>query len=164
MLYRPYQPADFAQIYAVEEICFQPSLRFSRAYMRSLVISPDSAAWIAEANGELTGFAIVEWEGEPQPGPRAAYIQTVEVAPEFRGRGIATELLRRIEDSARAAGAGSIWLHVDAENSAAIRLYERQGYARQGREEHYYARRRAALVYAKLLGAKPLGAKPLGER
>jgi ribosomal protein S18 acetylase RimI-like enzyme len=169
MLYRPYRPADFAAIYAVEEICFQPPLRFSRATMRSIVIGPRSAAWIAEEdaeadgnpeeNGKLTGFAIVEWEGEPQAGPRAAYIQTVEVAPEFRGRGIASELLRRIEDSARAAGAGSIWLHVDAANSAAIRLYERQGYRRQGREEHYYARRRAALVYA-----KPLGAKPLGER
>jgi ribosomal-protein-alanine N-acetyltransferase len=165
MLYRPYQPADFAQIYAVEEICFEAPLRFSRAYMRSLVLSPDSAAWVAEASGdaegsgELTGFAIVEWEAEPQTGPRAAYIATVEVLPGFRGRGIAAELLCRIEESARAAGAGSIWLHVDAENSAAIRLYERQGYARQGREEHYYARRRAALVYA-----KPLGSKLLGER
>ncbi len=165
MLYRPYQPADFAAIYAVEEICFQPPLRFSRAYMRSIVIGPDSAAWIAEENGDaeadgnpeengkLTGFAIVEWEGEPQTGPRAAYIQTVEVAPEFRRRGIGAELLRRIEDSARSAGAGSIWLHVDAENSAAIRLYERRGYARRGREEHYYARHRAALVYAKPLEA-----------
>jgi ribosomal protein S18 acetylase RimI-like enzyme len=171
MLYRPYQPADFAAIYAVEEICFEPPLRFSRAYMRSLVLSPDSATWVAEESGgaegsgdaeasrRLTGFAIVEWAGEPQTGPCAAYIETVEVLPGFRGRGIATELLCRIEESARVAGAGSIWLHVDAENSAAIRLYERQGYARQGREEHYYARRRAALVYA-----KPLGSKSLGER
>ena len=165
MLYRPYHPADFAAIYAVEEICFQPPFRFSRAYMRSIVLSPVSAAWIAEEkvgaqeSGRLTGFAIVEWESETQTEPRAAYIVTVEVLPGFRGRGIAAELLCRIEDSARGAGAGSIWLHVDAENAAAIRLYERRDYMRQGREEHYYARQRAALVYA-----KPLGAKPLGER
>ena len=57
-----------------------------------------------------------------------AYIQTLEVLPERRGRGVGGELLRRIEGSARAAGAQSIWLHVDAENAAAIRLYERHGY------------------------------------
>jgi ribosomal protein S18 acetylase RimI-like enzyme len=157
MLYRPYHPADFAAIYAVEEICFQPPFRFSRAYMRSVLLSPDSAAWIAEENGELIGFGIAEWEGEPPTGPSGAYILTVEVLPGFRGRGIAAELLSRLEDSARAAGVGSIWLHVDAENSAAIRLYERRDYTRQGREEHYYARHRAAFVYAKPLGAKPLG-------
>ena len=85
------------------------------------------------------------------PKSNAAYIQTIEVHPASRRRGIALELLRRVEDSARAAGARSIWLHVDQENSAAIRLYEGRGYLRKGREEHYYARHRPAFIYAKPL-------------
>jgi len=51
MLYRLYQPADFAQLYAVEEICFQPPFRFSRALMRKLIANSSSATWIAEENG-----------------------------------------------------------------------------------------------------------------
>jgi [ribosomal protein S18]-alanine N-acetyltransferase len=147
VLYRLYQSTDFAQLYAVEEFCFAPPFRFSRAYMRQLTQSPQAATWIAEDDAELLGFAIVEWGDDA----RNAYIQTVEVTPARRGQGMGGELLRHIEDSARAAGATSIWLHVDVENSVAIRLYESRGYARQGREEHYYARHRAAFIYAKQL-------------
>lgn len=150
MQYRLYTAADFPFLYAVEELCFAPPFRFSRSYMRQLIESPGSATWIAEENAELIGFSIVEWSvGQSEP---SAYIQTIEVHPAFRGRGIGAELLVRAEDSARAAGARSIDLHVDTENVAAIHLYESRGYARQCREEHYYARQRAAFVYAKPLG------------
>ena len=149
MLYRLYQPGDFPTLYAVEELCFEPPVRFSRVYMRQLIESPNSATWIAEEDAELIGFSIVEWSAGQSES--IAYIQTLEVHPAFRNRGIGAELLGRAESSARAAGAHIIALHVDVENAAAIRLYESRGYARQGREEHYYARQRAALVYAKLL-------------
>ena len=155
MLYRLYQPADFAALYTLEELCFQPPVRYSRAWMRQLIANPNSATWIAEKNaGEnktMAGFAIVEWTTMPKG--TVAYIQTIEVHPESRRRGIAAELLRRTEDSARAAGARSIWLHVDVENAAAIQLYRSRGYAQRGREEHYYARHRPAFVYARPLGS-----------
>lgn len=149
MLYRLYQPGDFPSLYAVEELCFAPAFRFSRTYMRQLIESPNAATWIAEDNAELIGFSIVEWPVDVSES--AAYIQTLEVHPAFRGRGIGAELLCRAESSARAAGALSIELHVDVENAAAIRLYESHGYTRRGREEHYYARHRAAFIYAKSL-------------
>jgi ribosomal-protein-alanine N-acetyltransferase len=145
--YRLYQPDDFPSLYAVEELCFDPPFRFSRSTMRKLIESANSATLITEEDSELIGFSIVEWS--IVQGESAAYIQTLEVHPAFRGRGIGAELLVRAEESARSAGAHIINLHVDIENAAAIRLYERRGYARQGREEHYYARHRAAFVYKK---------------
>ena len=150
MLYRPFRPADFEPLYAIEELCFQPPLRFSRNYMRRLIASSRSATWIAEDDGDLTGFAIVVWNSLQTD--RAAYIQTIEVAPEARRKGIGNELLQRAEHSAVDAGASLIWLHVDAGNGPAIRLYESHGYQLKGREEHYYARGRDALIYDKSLG------------
>lgn len=147
--YRLYRPRDFAVLYAIEETCFAPPLRFPRHYMRQLVESTRTATWIAEEESALSGFAIVEWLKDG--AAPVAYIETLEVAPEFRRQGIGAELLRRLEDSARAAGAQIVWLHVDADNAAAIRLYEAHGYHYQSREEHYYARQRPALVYAKPL-------------
>src|ERR1039458_5198953 len=149
MLYRLYQPDDFAHLYAVEELCFEPPFRFSRALMGKLIANPNSVAWIAEENSELAGFAIVDWATVPKG--TVAYIQTIEVHPRSRRRGIAAELLKHTENSACAAGASAIWLHVDVENFAAIRLYETRGYARKRREEHFYARHRPAFVYAKPL-------------
>jgi ribosomal protein S18 acetylase RimI-like enzyme len=153
MLCRLYQPGDFPALYAVEELCFAPAFRFARSYMHQIIASRDAATWIAEedaeAKVELIGFAIVEWTAGQ--GESAAYIQTLEIHPAWRGRGIGAELLRLAEGSARAAGAKSIGLHVDVENAAAIHLYESHGYARQGRQEHYYARHRAAFTYRKPL-------------
>jgi ribosomal protein S18 acetylase RimI-like enzyme len=121
--------------------------------MRQLIESDNSATWIAEdgaeSKTELIGFSIVEWPAEQ--GELTAYIQTIEVHPAFRGRGIGAELLVRAEESALVAGAHIIALQVDVENAAAIHLYESRGFARQGREEHYYARHRAAFIYAKPL-------------
>jgi ribosomal protein S18 acetylase RimI-like enzyme len=148
---RPYTPQDFAGLYAIEEACFEPPFRFGRGYMRQLVNSPNAATWIAEEEGRMAGFAIVEWTREA--GDAMAYIQTIEVAPAFRSRGIGGGLLQRIESSACNAGSQSIRLHVDAENAAAIRVYEANGYRCTDREEGYYPQGRAALIYGKPLAA-----------
>ena len=150
MLYRLYKPEDFAALYAIEEVCFEPPHRFSRTYMRQLIRQQGAATWIAEDEGAMRGFGIVEWAREG--AGLVAYVQTLEVLPEARGQRAGTELLRRMEESAFAAGAEAIWLHVDAENTAAIRLYEKAGYKPRGRQDDYYGRGRAALVYGKPLG------------
>jgi ribosomal-protein-alanine N-acetyltransferase len=93
------------------------------------------------------GFAIVEW-AEGRSGVQA-YIQTIEVAPEARGKGVGSELLGRIEGSAHGADARLIWLHVEATNNGAIRLYESHGYRCEGRKEHYYPHGHTALIYMK---------------
>lgn len=153
MHYRLYTPQDFDLLYAIEEACFQTRFRFSRKYMRQIISRANSVTWIAEEDGEMAGFAIVEWT--QGPGGVIGYIQTIEVAPARRNRGVGRELLRRIEDSARAASADAIWLHVHAENDPAIRLYETNGYVREGKEEDYYAAGQAALIYGKRLESEP---------
>jgi ribosomal-protein-alanine N-acetyltransferase len=151
VVYRPYIPDDFEQLYAIEEACFEPPFRFGRRYMRYLVGSADAATWIAEGDGRMVGFAVVEWGREAGKG--IAYLQTIEVVQGSRGQGIGAELLRLSEGSAEAAGAKRIWLHVDAGNESAIRLYQRYGYVFESRQENYYPRGRAALIGVKRLGA-----------
>jgi ribosomal protein S18 acetylase RimI-like enzyme len=149
VIYRPYTPQDFAPLYALEELCFEPPARFGRRYMRQLVSRANAATWIAEEAGQIAGFAIVEWN--QKSNAVIAYIQTIEVAQEHRGCGVGQELLRRIEGSARVAGAALIWLHVEAANTGAMRLYEAHGYHCEGRKENYYPLGRAALIYRKRL-------------
>jgi ribosomal protein S18 acetylase RimI-like enzyme len=148
--YRLYVPEDFAALYGIEEVCFQPPFRFDRRQMHRLVGSSNSATWIAEESGTMGGFAIIDWTREADEV--LAYIQTIEVAPHLRGQGIGGALLQRVEDSARAASAQAIWLHVAVQNALAIRVYESHGYERKASEEDYYGPGLSALVYLKLLG------------
>jgi ribosomal protein S18 acetylase RimI-like enzyme len=160
--YRPYLPEDFEALNALEELCFEPPFRFDRHYMRQLVHRPHAAVWIAEEEGRMAGFAIVDWSRRKDE--TTAYIQTIEVDPELRGRGVGNELMTRVETSAQEAGAAQIRLHVESKNAAAIRLYEARGYVCEGRRERFYPRGRAALIYTKRLDSgTPAGGSPQTE-
>src|SRR5215469_11808961 len=117
--------------------------------MRSLVNNPDAATWIAEEDGRMAGFGIADWT--ELHGQKLAYIQTLELTPETRRRGVGLELLHRLEASARLFDCRYIWLHVDPENTAAVRLYEREGFELKGTRKDYYGAGRAAAVYSKIL-------------
>ena len=97
----------------------------------------------------MAGFAILQWA--QQNAGVVAYIPTIEVLPELRKQGIGAELLEHLEESAISQRAIAIWLHVDAANASAIRLYENCGYRSSGRVDHYYARNRPAAIYMKNL-------------
>ena len=151
MLFRRYMTDDFPALYSIEERCFEPRFRFGRGYMQHLVSNPEAVAWVAEEDGVMAGFAIVAWGKSVSAD--GGYLQTIEVLPEFRNRGVGEKLVGLSEISAWSADSDTLSLHVDAENEAAIALYEKCGYRRRGRRDHYYARGRAALLYEKKLDA-----------
>jgi ribosomal protein S18 acetylase RimI-like enzyme len=66
-------------------------------------------------------------------GPAEFYVSNVAVFPGQRGQGAGSALLEEAEKTAVRAGAASIVLDVETDNPSAIRLYERLGYAKQGR-------------------------------
>lgn len=56
------------------------------------------------------------------------YVCGMAVEPDYRGRGIGTQLLAAAEHSCRALGLGKLSLIVFEQNTGAKRLYERSGY------------------------------------
>lgn len=154
MRLRTYTQEDFEALYAIEELCFEDPFRFSRRYMKKLLEASNSAAWIADTDKAMAGFAILEWNSELYG--TNAYIVTLEVAPAFRRRGIGASLLAQCEDHATRIGASILWLHVATENVSAIRLYEAHGFKYIDREEDFYAIGRGAQVHAKKLRVLPL--------
>lgn len=77
-------------------------------------IARHSLGWVTarSANASLTGFVNVAWDGGEH-----AFLLDPEVRPEYRHRGIGTELVDRAARGARAAGC--TWLHVDFEDRLA---------------------------------------------
>ncbi|KAK2079527.1 hypothetical protein QBZ16_001921 [Prototheca wickerhamii] len=70
----------------------------------------------------------------PTPAQRA-YISNVCVAPGARRRGVARALMRGALAAAAAAGARDAYVHVQASNPAALRLYrDRCGFVEEQRE------------------------------
>jgi ribosomal protein S18 acetylase RimI-like enzyme len=76
------------------------------------------------------------------------------VAAGWRGRGIGSALLAEAIDQARAAGAHKIALQVWPHNAAAIALYERFGFQREGYLTRHYRRRSGELWDAVIMGLR----------
>ena len=59
---------------------------------------------------------------------RRVYVSEVRVEENYRGKGIGRMLLHAIQDTAVEMGFKALYIHAEASNSGAIRLYENEGY------------------------------------
>jgi ribosomal-protein-alanine N-acetyltransferase len=148
---REYRVGDLEAMWALDLVCFAEPFRFSRRAMRGFAEAKGAAVVVADvgagagvgvgAGAGLVGFAVAQREGE------TGYVVTLDVAPEWRRRGVAQRLMAEVEAKMRAAGARGMELHVSVENEGAVRFYEGMGYERVGRAEEFYGKGRDAWVY-----------------
>jgi ribosomal-protein-alanine N-acetyltransferase len=94
----------------------------------------ESVALTAKADGELIGFAIMQF------GDETAHLNLFAVDPTNRRRGIGNRLLGWLEESAITAGTFLIQLEVRATNLEARQFYESKGYREIARIPGYYQR------------------------
>jgi ribosomal-protein-alanine N-acetyltransferase len=146
---RLFQDPDLRALYAIEEACFESSVRFSRALMRSLAYHANCRTWLGMVDHVRVGFAVVGLQSDEDP--TAAYVWTIEVLPGFRRMGVARQLLVRVEESAREAGCVAVELHVSERNTDGLALYEGAGYFRTRVDGEYYGRGEDAFRYRKQL-------------
>ena len=150
-LFRGYRAGDLEAMYALDMVCFEEPFRFSRREMRTFAEARGAKVVIAELDGVLAGFCIVQVEAAKRGG--LGYVVTLDVAIEFRRSGLAARLMERVEGEALAVGCAEMRLHVFTGNEAAIRFYERTGYEFVRRDEGFYGVGVDALVYRKGLVA-----------
>lgn len=77
-------------------------------------------------NGKLIGLIAVYLNNAKS---KAAYITNVSVERVYNGNGIASRLLQKVEEIAKANGFSSIVLEVKAENIKAIQFYKKRQYS-----------------------------------
>ncbi|MFC4241815.1 GNAT family N-acetyltransferase [Gryllotalpicola reticulitermitis] len=89
---------------------------------------------VADRSGQPEGFALATKAGTGAAGDPvdAAVLGLLVVSPEVQGVGLGRQLLRAIEASLSSLGYHRAVLHVLADNAAAVRLYESEGWRRHG--------------------------------
>jgi RimJ/RimL family protein N-acetyltransferase len=107
-----------------------------RRYLRAVRRHPDAVVIVAELPEGIVGRLSLA--RDTHPSSRHVADLGLMVAATHRRRGIGLALLEAAEAWARRSGVRKLELHVFPHNDAAIRLYEKAGYVREGlREQHY---------------------------
>lgn len=138
------RPEDFDAVYDIymhEDVV--PYLGFdpmSREAFRA-VFDELLASWcfyVYEVDGRVRGF----YKAARQRGRarHVAFIETLAVAPQARGTGVALEMMRDAIERLRAEGVRRFDLMVEADNPRGIAFYEKLGFVQEGRLRAAYKR------------------------
>lgn len=127
---REMRESDLDRVTEIEKESF--STPWSRGSFRNLLARRDTELWVAEAEGEVVGYAVAWYVlGEAELG-------NVAVAGGWRRRGIGSRLLRWAVERSRARGTRRLYLEVRESNEGAQELYERHGFVQIGLRRRYY--------------------------
>ena len=106
---------------------------------------------VVELDDILIGYAVMS------TGAGEAHVLNLCIAETYRGKGIGGQLLAHLLEFARSLGVHEAFLEVRPSNTAAIRLYQSQGFAQIGMRRGYYQAvggREDAVVLRRLLGKR----------
>ena len=123
------------ELFKIEEDCFDQEA-FTKQQIAYLLSDFNTIALTAKSNMDIAGFVIAQIEVEENT--EYGHIVTVNVAPRFRGRGVATKLLQEIEIFLKQRSITQIRLEVREDNNSALKLYHKLGYQTLGKLDRYY--------------------------
>lgn len=137
---------DLARIHALGFYRGWPSEEFS-----VFLADPNCVTLIAaDARRRIAGFVLIRLAADE------AELLTIAVDPKWRGKGLGRALLDAAFADLMMSPARRMFLEVDEQNAAAIRLYEREGFTTISSRKGYYPRpdgsAATALVMARDLG------------
>ena len=101
-------------------------------FWNELAQGPSRTYLVAVDDDTITGYAGLA------AMPDEAYVQTIAVAPRHQREGLGATLLTALMDDAQRRGIPRVGLEVRTDNTPAIRLYERFGFAPIAVRKGYY--------------------------
>jgi [ribosomal protein S18]-alanine N-acetyltransferase len=136
---RGYTPADFETLYEIDQLCYKPTVAYSRRELRNYLRFPGADCVLAEAEprtksgkSSVAGFCVTARQND------RGQIITIDVLKAYRRSGAGTLLLTEAERRLAANGAIEVGLDTAVDNTAAIGFWQKHGYRILGVRKGYY--------------------------
>ena len=128
------EASEIDAIVEIEQKCFPGKLAYSKHQLSDLVLNADSDCLVEKQNGVIRAFLIVTYNQKSL----TCSIETIDVDPAFKNRGIGLKLLKAAEIAMKGRGMRWCQLEVSEGNEAALTVYKNAGYTFEERLEGYY--------------------------
>lgn len=114
-----------------QEAEFSPDLEAQRRGLLQIISHPEiGTILVARHGGQVIGMVNLLYTVSTALGAPVALLEDMIVAADQRGAGIGSQLLDKAVQFCRQNGCHRITLLTDADNEAAQRFYQRQGFSR----------------------------------
>ena len=123
---------DLAALAALEGELFADDAWSEPTWWAEIAARPRRDYVVAVDAGEVVGYAGIDVSGD------LADVMTMATAPAHRGRGIGRLLLDELVRRSRERGCGAVLLEVRADNAAARKLYDTNGFSTISVRPRYY--------------------------
>lgn len=131
LMIREMTPADLSEVVEIEQQLFtQP---WSRQGFLSSLQQQDTLYLVAQQDGKVAGYCGLLQSFDE------ADITNVAVHPEYRRLGIACQMLEQLMEQGGTRGIQRYTLEVRVSNTAAVKLYQKLGFASVGIRKNFYA-------------------------
>ena len=121
-------------IFEIEQKCFPGRICYSKRLLERLISNANNTCLVEKQNGILRAFLIVTYPKRSL----TCNIETIDVDPTFKNKGIGLKLLKAAEIDMRQRGMRWSELEVSEGNEAALKMYTNAGYTYKTRIEGYY--------------------------
>ena len=133
---RLYKDEDFAQVVEITIGPLGQSREGAEGVIRWASRSDSAKIFVAEVNGEVAGFLMLEW---PRTGwNRVAEIGLIAVLTRYRRKGFGSALMKEMERYAKEKGIRKVYVEPSAENDIAIHFYIKNGYKPEAVRKDWY--------------------------
>ena len=126
--------AALLDLWRTAELSHRPRGRDSLEAMAAEVQRPYSHLLLAELEGQMVGSVLASHDG------RRGWINRLAVHPEWRGQGLASELIDRAEAWLMEQGLKILVCLIEEENTPSRRLFQKKDYV-EHRDIVYYSKR-----------------------
>jgi ribosomal-protein-alanine N-acetyltransferase len=121
-------------IFKIEQKCFPGNTSYSKRLLKYLMLDSNNTCLVEKQENVIRGFIIVTCNQESL----ICSIETIDVDPDFKNKGIGLKLLRAAEIEMVQRGMRCSQLEVSEGNQAALAVYEKAGYKFKEKLEGYY--------------------------
>jgi len=123
---RDYRAGDFDRLWQIDQLCFPPGIAYTQMELTGFIARRNAITLLGESRQDpplIAGFVVAH-------PVRTKYgrILTLDILPEARRVGLATELMTQCEQRLRSLGCSDVYLETAVDNEAAVRLYRKLGY------------------------------------
>ena len=146
---RLYEDEDFGPVVDIAVDPLGQARSEAEGVIRWASRSEDAEIFVAESDGRVVGFLMLEWPGTGWN--RTAEIGWVAVLPENQRKGIGSALMARMEGHARNKGFRKVYVEPSVENKTPIHFYVENGYKPEAIRKDWYRDGEDSVILGKRL-------------